>query len=128
MAVKTEEMDGPRIHMVYDTRIQMMYREDLSEEREREDSSEDSSSESSSGDYEELASEFADIMAEVEEQRKEKEKRHVEKQLRIRKPPGLISYGLVWSRGWRAAFKKRRAESPKRELNTEKEEKKEAVW
>ena len=114
LAIKTEERDDPRIHMMY-------------RETELSEGSSDSSSESSSDVFEESASDFPEIMAEIEEQRKEKEKRWVEKQLRKRKQPGPISYRLVWIRGWRAAFKKRRVESPKRELKTEKEENKEAV-
>ena len=119
-AVKTEERNDPRIHMMYDPRIHMMYREDLSEDQEdsygdQEDSSEDSISESSSDDYEELIRGFPEITEVIEEERKEKERRHVEKQLRRRKLPGPISYNLVWGRGWRSAFKRMRVEIPKRE-------------
>ena len=67
-------------------------------------------------------------MAEIEEQMKGEEKRRVEKQLRKRKPPGPISYRLMWNRGRFAAFKKRRSESQEREIKTEKEVKKGAVW
>ena len=40
VAVKSEEVDDPRIHKMYDPRIQRMHREDLSEEGEESESTE----------------------------------------------------------------------------------------
>ena len=95
VAVKTEEVGDPRIRKMYGPRIQMMYRGGWSEEREEStDSSEDSSSVSSSDDYEELIKEFPEITEVAEEERKGKERRRVEKQLRRRKYRGR--YHIIW--------------------------------
>ena len=117
MAVKTEEGNDPRVHMMYDPRIHMMRnQEDLPEDQN--DSSDDSSSESTDEDYDGLFREFPEIMEVIEDERKEKERRHMEKQLRKRVPPGPMSYRMVWNRGGRSTFKRMREEGSRRELNT----------
>ena len=126
---KSEEIDDPRIHKMYGPKIQRMYREGLSENRgdstdELTDSSEESRCEESMEAYEELVREFPELMGVVEEERKERERGHTERQLGKREMPGPILYNPVWNRGWGAAFKlkKRRVESSEREVDTSQEE------
>merc|ERR1712105_514086 len=73
---------------------------------------------SSSEDYEELIREFPEIMKVVEEEGKEKERRHTGKQLRKRAPPGPISYSTVWNRGWRSSFKRKKTENSNSKTDT----------
>ena len=93
-----------RIHTMYDKEALKV---DASDSESESDSSEISPSE----DYEESIREFPEIMKVVEEERKEKERKHIEKQLRKRVPPGPISYSMVWNRGWRSSFKRMKTEN-----------------
>ena len=115
VAVKTEEGNDPRIHMMFDPRIHMVRNQEESSGDDS-DSSDDSSGESTDGDYERLILECPDLMASVEAERKEKERRHMEKQLRRRVQSGRISYRMVWNRGWRCAFKRMREVYSSREI------------
>ena len=79
VAAKSEEIDDPRLHKMYGPRIQRVYREGLSENREDStDSSDESISERRRGDYEELIREFPEAMELVEEERKERKETHRE--------------------------------------------------
>ena len=77
IAVK-EEVDDPRIHIMFDPRIHLERSQEESSADES-DSSNDSSGESTDGDYERLILECPDLTASVESERKEKERRHMEK-------------------------------------------------
>ena len=130
LAVKTEERDEPiapkRSFWLgkgtgSDPRIHMVYREtDLSE------GSSDSSSDSSSDVLEELARDFPEIAAEIE-QMKVAEKRRVEKLLRKRKPPGPIFFRMVRNRGQGASKRKKRGFENQERDKTENDVKKEEV-
>ena len=126
LAVKTEQMDGPiaRGRSFWlgegaagtDPRVHMIYREtELSES----DSSKDSTSELLA----ELARDFPDIAEEVEAERKEGERKRVEKRLRRRKVPGPISFNSVWRRGREVSKKKK-----KKVEKSEREIKQKAKW
>ena len=98
----------------------MMYQEDKLSES---DSSEDSTRELLA----EIARDYPDIAEAVGEERKEDERRRVEKQLRKRKMPGPISFRTVWRRGREVSKKKKKVEKSEGEIKTEGDVKKEAV-
>merc|ERR1712112_620360 len=103
----------PRI----DQRIHMMYDQDtLKADVSESESESDSIGESTDEDYERLILECPDLTASVKAERKEKEQRHMEKQLRRRVQSGRISYRMVWNRGWRCAFKRMKEVYSSREI------------